>query len=182
MSPKRYLILAEGFSHDPHYGKTMYGVLRYRREDVVAILDTQRAGETQDGLQIVATVDEDIHTAKDVQAAAERAHGVNMKLAKSGGIRECVRIAHAARALDLGVMLGCMVESSVAIAAACQVASLCDHVDLDGNLLLADDPWEGVEFVDGVQLPSLEPGLGVTRASGSPLGKGANSRRAGQHT
>jgi uncharacterized NAD-dependent epimerase/dehydratase family protein len=55
---KRYLILAEGFSHDPHYGKTMYGVLRYRREDVVAILDTQRAGETQDGLPIVATVDE----------------------------------------------------------------------------------------------------------------------------
>jgi L-alanine-DL-glutamate epimerase-like enolase superfamily enzyme len=113
-------------------------------------------------------VDEDIHTAKDVQAAAERAHGVNMKLAKSGGIRECVRIAHAARALDLGVMLGCMVESSVAIAAACQVASLCDHVDLDGNLLLADDPWEGVEFVDGVQLPSREPGLGVREAVSDP--------------
>jgi L-alanine-DL-glutamate epimerase-like enolase superfamily enzyme len=126
-------------------------------------------------------VDEDIHTAKDVRAAGERAHGVNMKLAKSGGIRECVRIAHTARALDLGVMLGCMVESSVAIAAACQVASLCDHVDLDGNLLLADDPWEGVEFVDGVQLPSLEPGLGVTRSAGAPLGKGASSRSAGQH-
>jgi L-Ala-D/L-Glu epimerase len=113
-------------------------------------------------------VDEDIHTAKDVRAAAERAHGVNMKLAKSGGIRECVRIAHAARALNLGVMLGCMVESSVAIAAACQVASLCDHVDLDGNLLLADDPWEGVEFVDGVQLPSLDPGLGVRQAVSDP--------------
>jgi L-alanine-DL-glutamate epimerase-like enolase superfamily enzyme len=106
-------------------------------------------------------VDEDVHTLKDVREAAERAHGVNIKLAKSGGIREAVRIAHAARALDLGVMLGCMVESSLAIAAACQVASLCDHVDLDGNLLLADDPWEGVEFRDGVQLPSEQPGLGV---------------------
>jgi L-alanine-DL-glutamate epimerase-like enolase superfamily enzyme len=106
-------------------------------------------------------VDEDVHTSKDVREAAERAHGINVKLAKSGGIREAVRMAHAARALGLGVMLGCMVESSLGIAAACQVASLCDHIDLDGNLLLADDPWEGVEFVDGVQLPSEQPGLGV---------------------
>ena len=58
MSDKQYLILAEGYSHDPHYGKTMYGVLRYRREDVVAILDTKRGGETQDGVPIVATVDD----------------------------------------------------------------------------------------------------------------------------
>ena len=54
----RLLILAEGYSADPHYGKTMRGVLRYRREDVVAILDSERAGETQDGLPIVATVEE----------------------------------------------------------------------------------------------------------------------------
>jgi L-Ala-D/L-Glu epimerase / N-acetyl-D-glutamate racemase len=113
-------------------------------------------------------LDEDVHTTKDVRVAVERAHGVNIKLAKSGGIREAIRIAHAARALDLGVMLGCMVESSLGIAAACQVASLCDHVDLDGNLLLADDPWEGVEFADGVQLPSLEPGLGVRQAVSDP--------------
>jgi uncharacterized NAD-dependent epimerase/dehydratase family protein len=58
VSEKTYLILAEGYSHDPHYGKTMYGVLRYRRDDVVAILDTLRAGETQDGVPIVATVAE----------------------------------------------------------------------------------------------------------------------------
>jgi L-alanine-DL-glutamate epimerase-like enolase superfamily enzyme len=109
-------------------------------------------------------VDEDVHTLRDVREAAERAHGINIKLAKSGGIREAVRMAHAARALGLGVMLGCMVESSLGIAAACQVASLCDHIDLDGNLLLADDPWEGVEFVDGVQLPSEQPGLGVREA------------------
>lgn len=110
-------------------------------------------------------VDEDVHTLKDVREAAERAHGINVKLAKSGGIREALRMAHAARALDLGLMLGCMVESSVAIAAACQVASLFDHVDLDGNLLVADDPWAGVELADGVQLPSTEPGLGVTPAA-----------------
>jgi L-alanine-DL-glutamate epimerase-like enolase superfamily enzyme len=106
-------------------------------------------------------LDEDCHTLADVAACAERAHGIVVKLAKSGGIREAVRMAHAARALGLGVMLGCMLESGLGIAAAAQVASLCDHVDLDGNLLLARDPWPGVELRDGVQLPSEEPGLGV---------------------
>ena len=62
-------------------------------------------------------------------------------------------MVHAARALGLGVMLGCMVESGLGIAPGAHIASLMDHVDLDGNLLLADDPWPGVEFVDGVQLP-----------------------------
>jgi L-alanine-DL-glutamate epimerase-like enolase superfamily enzyme len=110
-------------------------------------------------------VDEDCHTLADVAACAAVAHGVNIKLAKSGGIGEGVRMAHAARALGLGVMLGCMIESGLGIAAAAAIASLCDHVDLDGNLLLARDPWRGVELVDGVQTPSEEPGLGVRRAS-----------------
>jgi L-alanine-DL-glutamate epimerase-like enolase superfamily enzyme len=109
-------------------------------------------------------VDEDCHTLADVGPCAERAHGVNLKLAKSGGIREAVRMASAARALGLGVMLGCMVESGLAISAGAQIASLCDHVDLDGNLLLAHDPWPGVTFSDGVQLPPDRPGLGVARA------------------
>jgi L-Ala-D/L-Glu epimerase len=106
-------------------------------------------------------VDEDCHTLADVAACAERAHGINIKLAKSGGIREAVKMAAAARALGLGVMLGCMIESGIGISAGAQVASLCDHVDLDGNLLLADDPWPGVAFEDGIQIPADEPGLGV---------------------
>jgi L-alanine-DL-glutamate epimerase-like enolase superfamily enzyme len=109
-------------------------------------------------------VDEDCHTLADVAACAERAHGINIKLAKSGGIREAVRMVNAARALGLGVMLGCMVESGLGIAAGAHVASLMDHVDLDGNLLLAHDPWPGVAFEQGVQLPSDRPGLGVERA------------------
>jgi AcrR family transcriptional regulator len=92
--------------------------------------------------------------------ACEVAHGINIKLAKSGGIREAIRMAHAARALGLGVMLGCMIESGLGIAAGCAVAPLCDHVDLDGNLLLAHDPAPGPAFVDGVQVPSGEAGLG----------------------
>ena len=109
-------------------------------------------------------VDEDCHRLDDVAACAQIAHGINIKLAKSGGIREAIRMAHAARALRLGVMLGCMIESGLGIAAGCVVAPLCDHVDLDGNLLLADDPWPGVAFEDGVQIPSERPGLGVERA------------------
>jgi len=105
-------------------------------------------------------VDEDCHTLADVSGCAEIAHGINIKLGKSGGIREAIRMAHAARGLRMGVMLGCMVESGLGIAAGCCVAPLCDHIDLDGNLLLAEDPWPGVELVDGVQTPSLAPGLG----------------------
>ena len=106
-------------------------------------------------------VDEDCHTLRDVAACAERAHGINVKLAKSGGIREAVRMVHAARALGLGCMLGCMVESGLGIAAGAHVSPLFDHVDLDGNILISHDPWPGVQFVDGVQVPSEEPGLGV---------------------
>jgi L-Ala-D/L-Glu epimerase len=109
-------------------------------------------------------VDEDCHRLDSVATCAAIAHGINIKLAKSGGIREAIRMAHAARALGLGVMLGCMIESGLAIAAGCCVAPLCDHVDLDGNLLLAEDPWPGVEFRDGVQIPSDRPGLGVAAA------------------
>ena len=128
-------------------------------------------------------VDEDCHTLADVAACTERGHGVNVKLAKSGGIREAIRIAHAARSLGLGVMLGCMIESGLGIAAGCVVAPLCDHIDLDGNLLLAEDPWEGVELADGVQVPSAEPGLGVRRRDGvlpsEATGEPCSPRNAG---
>jgi L-alanine-DL-glutamate epimerase-like enolase superfamily enzyme len=109
-------------------------------------------------------VDENCHTLADVAECAQFAHGINVKLAKSGGIREGIRMVHAARALGLGCMLGCMIESGVGIAAGAHIASLFDHVDLDGNLLIARDPFPGVEFVDGVQMPPELPGLGVAPA------------------
>lgn len=113
-------------------------------------------------------VDEDCHVLADVTRSVERGHGVNVKLAKSGGIREAIRMVHAARALRLGVMLGCMVESKLAIAAACCVSPLCDYVDLDGDLLLAADTWVGVSLVNGARVPSGDPGLGVTRVGPVP--------------
>jgi L-Ala-D/L-Glu epimerase / N-acetyl-D-glutamate racemase len=109
-------------------------------------------------------VDEDCHTLDDVADCAQIAHGLTIKLAKSGGVRETIRIVHAGRAFGMELMLGCMVESGLGIAPGAHIASMFDHVDLDGNLLIRRDPWPGIELVDGVQTPSLtEPGLGVSQ-------------------
>ena len=105
--------------------------------------------------------DEDVNTAEDVARLAGVVDGVNLKLRKTGGIREAVRAIHAARALGLGVMIGCDLESGVAATAQGTVALLADHCDIDGPLLLADDPFPGVSYERGrVTLPP-GPGLGV---------------------
>jgi L-alanine-DL-glutamate epimerase-like enolase superfamily enzyme len=109
-------------------------------------------------------VDEGCHDLGDVAPAAAYADGINVKLAKSGGVREAVRMIHAARALGLRVMLGCMVESQLGVAPAAAIASLADWVDLDGHLLLADEPFTGLRFEDGRVLPGAGPGLGVAPA------------------
>ena len=109
-------------------------------------------------------VDEGCHDLRDVAPAARYADGINVKLAKSGGVREAVRMIHAARALGLRVMLGCMVESQLGVAPAAAIASLADWVDLDGHLLLDGEPFAGLRFEDGRVLPSGEPGLGVAPA------------------
>jgi L-alanine-DL-glutamate epimerase-like enolase superfamily enzyme len=111
------------------------------------------------GVPIV--IDEGCHTLTDIPEIARYANGVNIKLAKSGGLREAVRMIDAARSLGMVVMIGCMIESSAGIAPAAQIASLCDFVDLDGHLLLAEDPFEGLGLVDGALVLSDRPGLGV---------------------
>jgi L-alanine-DL-glutamate epimerase-like enolase superfamily enzyme len=125
-------------------------------------VDAMAESRLRERLSVPLFVDESCHTLADVAACAGVADGINVKLAKSGGIREALRMVAAARALGLRTLLGCMVESGLGIAAAAQIASLFGDVDLDGNLLLARDPWPGVELVGGAQLPAAEPGLGVT--------------------
>jgi L-Ala-D/L-Glu epimerase len=114
--------------------------------------------------RLPVVVDEGCHDLTDVAPAAEYADGINVKLAKSGGVREAVRMIHAARALGLRVMVGCMVESQLGVAPAAAIASLADWVDLDGHMLLADEPFTGLRFEDGRVLPGREPGLGVAPA------------------
>ena len=114
--------------------------------------------------RLPVVVDEGCHVLSDVAPAAAYADGINVKLAKSGGVREAVRMIHAARALGLRVMLGCMVESELGVAPAAAIASLADWVDLDGHRLLAEQPFTGLRFEDGRVLPGDGPGLGVAPA------------------
>jgi L-alanine-DL-glutamate epimerase-like enolase superfamily enzyme len=129
-----------------------------------ADLESFRALRDLDSLPPII-VDEGCQDLSDVAPAAGYADGINIKLAKSGGLREALRMVHAARALGLRVMIGCMVESQLGVAPAAQIASLADWVDLDGHLLLADEPFRGLQFEEGRVLPSHGPGLGVEPAA-----------------
>lgn len=112
-------------------------------------------------LPIIA--DESCRTSADIPRLVGAVDGVNIKLAKCGSLREAVRIAHAARAHGMKVMLGCMIESTLGIAAAVQLAPLMDYVDLDGAALLAEDPFRGPGMeADGSLRFNGEPGLGVS--------------------
>lgn len=113
------------------------------------------------GLPIFA--DENVKTSRDVAAHAGAVDGVVIKLAKTGGIREALRAIHTARALGMQIMIGCMVETSLAVTAAAHLAPLCDYADLDAPMLIANDPFRGIEY-DGARLVfNQEPGLGVSR-------------------
>lgn len=106
-------------------------------------------------------LDESIHQAADIPKFAPWIDGVNTKLMKTGGIDEALRVLAVARACGLSTMIGCMGESSLAIAAGAHIAASFDHVDLDSHLNLIADPWTGLEWSDGRVLPGVGPGLGV---------------------
>jgi L-Ala-D/L-Glu epimerase / N-acetyl-D-glutamate racemase len=105
--------------------------------------------------------DESAITASDVPDLAGCVSGVNVKLAKCGGIRGALEMVHTARSLGMMAMLGCMVETSLGISAAAHICGLFDFVDLDGAMLLADDPYSGLIYENGSIILPEEPGLGV---------------------
>jgi L-alanine-DL-glutamate epimerase-like enolase superfamily enzyme len=107
--------------------------------------------------------DESCRYARDVERLAGYVDGVNIKLAKSGSLLEAMRIAAAARQRAMKVMVGCMIESTLGIAAAIQLAPLADYADLDGAALLANDSFQGPGLeADGRLRFNDAPGLGVT--------------------
>ena len=106
-------------------------------------------------------VDESIWFAEDIPALADRVDGVNLKLMKCGGITEALRIVATARAHGLGTMIGCMGESTVSISAGASLGAVFDHIDLDSQLNLVNDPAIGAEMIDGVVTPSNSPGHGA---------------------
>lgn len=113
-------------------------------------------------VEIPIVADEAVKTAGDIPRLAGAYDGINIKLMKSGGLQEAIRMIHVARAFDMKIMLGCMIESSVGISAAAQISPLVDWADLDGNLLISNDPFSGVGVRQGRLLLNDRPGLGVS--------------------
>ncbi len=113
------------------------------------------------GSALPLVADESVLHVKDVPSLVGLFDGINAKLAKCGGITRAYELAALGRALGFKLMLGCMIESSLGIAAAVAVAPLFDWLDLDGNLLVANDPWKGLALKDGRWDLPPGPGLGV---------------------
>jgi L-Ala-D/L-Glu epimerase len=120
-------------------------------------LEGLRFVRERSALPIIA--DESCLVSSDIPRLAGAVDGINIKLAKCGGLREALRMIATARAHDMSVMCGCMVESSLGITAAAQLAPLLDYADLDGAELVESDPYRGVSIAGGVV--SLPDGCGL---------------------
>jgi len=115
-------------------------------------------------VHIPIIADEACQHAADIPKLRECFDGVNVKLDKSGGMLEAWRMLALARALGMKTMLGCMISSSVTVTAAAHLSPLVDYADLDGNLLIANDPFHGVRVEKGKLILPRGPGLGLTAA------------------
>ncbi len=107
-------------------------------------------------------VDESCFSSNDIPKLASSVHGINIKLMKSGGLTEAMRMVNTARACGLQVMFGCYSDTCLANTAAAQLSPLADYLDLDSHLNLIDDPFTGASLQDGCLLPNNLLGLGVT--------------------
>lgn len=105
--------------------------------------------------------DESSIVPEDVPGLVGRFHGINIKLVKCGGLLPALRMVELAKTYGLKLMVGCMIESSVAISAAAQIAPLLDYLDLDGAILTSNDPYNGVSVVDGTLVFPDRPGHGA---------------------
>ena len=140
------------------------------KEFGVTVLEQPLPPDQLDGLaevtrraEIPVIADESCETVADIPRLVGKVDGINIKLAKCGGLREAIRMIAVARAHGMTVMVGCMIETSIAITAAAHFTPLVDIVDLDGAALLANDPFVGAGIDRGqVTLPT-EPGLGLRR-------------------
>ena len=130
-------------------------------EQPVAAHDLKGLKLVRDNVPLPVFADESCVTVEDIPRLADCVDGVNLKLMKSNGISNVLKMIHVARAHNLRIMLGCMIESSLAITAAAHLTPLVDYADLDGNLLISNDPFAGVKVVNGKLVLPETPGLGV---------------------
>jgi L-alanine-DL-glutamate epimerase-like enolase superfamily enzyme len=107
--------------------------------------------------------DEAIQTIADFKNITGVYSGINIKLMKCGGLREAYKMISMARALNMKVMIGCMTETSCAVTAAAQLSPLVDWADLDGNLLISNDIFEGIKIVEGKIVIPDTPGIGIRK-------------------
>jgi len=115
----------------------------------------------RDRSEIPLIADESVHHLADIPKLADAFDGINIKLMKSAGLREAMRMIHAGRANNLKIMMGCMIETAVGISAAAQFSPLLDYCDLDGNVLISNDPFDGCRNIKGRLQLSEKPGLGI---------------------
>jgi len=107
--------------------------------------------------------DESVQTISDVKKVAGAYSGINIKLMKCGGMRSAFKMVNTARALNMKVMIGCMTETSCAVSAAAQLSPMVDWADLDGNLLISNDIFDGVTVVEGKLVLPDRPGIGIIK-------------------
>jgi L-alanine-DL-glutamate epimerase-like enolase superfamily enzyme len=151
--------------------KAVVETIRWMRDLGVVLIEQPLPAADLDGAKYVRDradlpifADEACRTAADLPRLAAAYDGINIKLQKSGGLRMARRMIERARGLGMKVMLGCMIETSVGITAAAHLAPLADHADLDGNLLITNDPFRGAVVRDGRLVPPDRPGLGLEGA------------------
>jgi L-alanine-DL-glutamate epimerase-like enolase superfamily enzyme len=137
-----------------------YGVEIIEQPMPPGMTDGQAAVRAALAAPIIA--DESCVHSEDVLHCAKDFDGINIKLSKCGGIRRAVRMIHTARSAGMKVMIGCMVETSVGIAAAAHLTPMLDYVDLDGHMLLADDPFQGIGGANGRLTLTDRSGLGLS--------------------
>jgi len=138
-------------------------------EQPVAANDIEGLRFVREGSKLPVFADESCLVATDVAKLHGAVDGINIKLAKCGSLREALRMVHTARALDMQVMAGCMIESSLGISAIAQISPLLDFADFDGAALLSTDPFRGVTIAGGRVRLSDGPGLGATPSASVDL-------------
>ena len=121
--------------------------------------DLEGLGRVRDAVPLPIIADESCIVPEDVPRVAPYVDGINIKLMKCGGLYPALQMINLARAHHLQIMMGCMIESSIAITAAAHLSPLIDYADLDGNLLIDDDPWRGVTVETGKLILPHGPGL-----------------------
>lgn len=130
-------------------------------EQPIASGDYEGLRKVRENVPLPIMADEDSITCAELPRLAGCVDAINIKLAKSGGLREAMRMINVARALGMKIMIGCMSESSLGVTAAAHLTPLTDYADLDMNLLLTNDPFDGIKVIDGKIILPERPGHGA---------------------